>query len=127
MKRFRMPTAYTILFFLLIVVAAATWLIPAGSYQREGEDQTPMAGTYAPADPSPQGVGDVLLAPFRGFFDAVDVAVFILMVGGFLGVMMKTGAIDAAVPPPEKETAAKGESRPICWIPSLVKARVTSP
>ena len=97
MKRFRMPTAYTILFFLLIVVAAATWLIPAGSYQREGEDQTPVAGTYAPADPSPQGVGDVLLAPFRGFFDAVDVAVFILMVGGFLGVMMKTGAIDAGI------------------------------
>ena len=27
-----MPTAYTILFLLLILVAAATWIIPAGSY-----------------------------------------------------------------------------------------------
>lgn len=97
MKRFHMPTAYTILFFLLIAVAVATWLIPAGSYQREGEEQTPVAGSYAPAEQNPQGVGDVLLAPFRGFFDAVDVAVFILMVGGFLGVMMKTGAIDAGI------------------------------
>ena len=97
MKRFRMPTAYTILFFLLIAVAAATWIIPAGSYRREGADQAPVAGSYAPAEPNPQGVDDVLLAPFRGFFDAVDVAVFILMVGGFLGVMMKTGAIDAGI------------------------------
>ena len=85
MRRFRMPTAYTILFFLLVAVAAATWLIPAGRYERAGEDQAPVAGTYAPAEPNPQGAGDVVLAPFRGFFDAADVALFILMVGGFLG------------------------------------------
>lgn len=97
MKKFHMPTAYTILFVLLIVVAAATWMIPAGAYQRQGEDETPIAGTYAPVEQRPQGVGDVLLASFEGFYDAVDVALFILMVGGFLGVVMKTGAIDAGV------------------------------
>ena len=36
-------------------------------------------------------------AAFSGFYDAVDVCVFILMVGGFLGVVMKTGAVDAGV------------------------------
>ena len=30
-KKFHMPTAYTILFLLLILVAAAPWIIPAGS------------------------------------------------------------------------------------------------
>jgi uncharacterized ion transporter superfamily protein YfcC len=39
----------------------------------------------------------VILASFQGFYDAVDVALFILMVGGFLGVVMATGAIDAGV------------------------------
>lgn len=97
MKKFHMPTAYTILFILLILVAAATWIIPAGAYQRQGEEETPIAGTYAPVEQQPQGVGDVLLASFEGFYDAVDVALFILMVGGFLGVVMKTGAIDAGV------------------------------
>ena len=97
MKKFRMPTAYTILFVLLILVAAATWVVPAGSYQRAGEEQTPVAGTYAPVEQQPQGPGEVLLASFQGFYDAVDVALFILMVGGFLGVVMKTGAIDAGV------------------------------
>ena len=56
-----------------------------------------MAGTYARVEQQPQGVGDVIQASFHGFYDAVDVALFILMVGGFLGVVMKTGAIDAGV------------------------------
>ena len=97
MKKFRMPTAYTILFLLLILVAAATWVIPAGAYQRAGEEEAPVAGTYQSVERQPQGPGEVILASFQGFYDAVDVALFILMVGGFLGVVMKTGAIDAGV------------------------------
>ena len=31
-SKFRMPTAYTILFLLILLVAAATWVIPSGSY-----------------------------------------------------------------------------------------------
>ena len=95
MKRFKIPTSYTILFLLLILVAAATWLVPPGQY--DTLDGEPVAGSYHPADPSPQGPGAVLQAPFKGFYDAVDVALFILMVGGFLGVVMKTEAIDAGV------------------------------
>ena len=90
-----MPTAYTILFLLLILVAAATWIIPAGSY--DYVDGVPVAGTYHAVAQNPQGVGDVLKAAFSGFYDAVDVCIFILMVGGFLGVVMKTGAVDAGV------------------------------
>ena len=94
-KAFRMPTAYTILFLLLILVAAATWLIPAGAY--DYADGVPVAGSYHLIQGNPQGVGAVMKAAFSGFFDAVDVCVFILMVGGFLGVVMKTGAVDAGV------------------------------
>ena len=43
-RKFHMPTAYTILFLLLILVAAATWIIPAGSY--DYVDGVPVAGTY---------------------------------------------------------------------------------
>ena len=94
-RTFRMPTAYTILFLLIAAVAAATWLIPAGSYVYE--DELPRPGSYHTVEGDPAGVGDVLQASFAGFYDAVDVCVFILMVGGFLGVVMKTGAIDAGV------------------------------
>lgn len=90
-----MPTAYTILFLLIILVALSTWFIPAGSY--DYVDGVPVTGTYHVTAQNPQGVGDVLKAAFNGFYDAVDVCVFILMVGGFLGVVMKTGAVDAGV------------------------------
>ena len=90
-----MPTAYTILFLLIALVALATWFIPAGSY--EYVDGVPQTGTYHTVAPSPQGVGAVLQAAFSGFYDAVDVCLFIIMVGGFLGVVMKTGAVDAGV------------------------------
>ena len=94
-RKFRMPTAYTILFCLILLVALSTWLIPAGSY--DYADGIPISGSYHAVAPTPQGIGAALKAAFRGFYDAVDVCVFILMVGGFLGVVMKTGAIDAGV------------------------------
>jgi uncharacterized ion transporter superfamily protein YfcC len=104
----KFPTAYTILFGLIIAVAAATWIIPAGQYERRRNDQldkdVPVPGTYHTVDASPQGVRAVLMAPIAGFYNpttntaaAIDVALFVLIIGGFLGVVTKTGAIDAGI------------------------------
>ena len=95
-----MPTAYSILFLLIILVAAATWIVPAGQYDyftdASGYSE-PISGTYHTVEPEAQGIGDILLASFYGFYDAVDICLFILAVGGFLGVTMKTGAINAGI------------------------------
>lgn len=100
-KKFKMPTAYTILFCIIIVMAILTWIIPPGQYDyvetEDGSSKEPISGTYHNVEPNQQGISDVLLAPFEGFYSAVDIALFILMVGGFLGVVMKTGAIDAGI------------------------------
>ena len=104
----RFPSAFTILFVLIILVAALTWIIPAGLYDRVpsealGED-VPVAGSYAPTEANPQGVFDVILAPIAGFYDpdsytanAIDVSLFVLIIGGFIGVVTATGAIDAGI------------------------------
>ncbi len=104
----RFPSAYTILFGLIILVAIATWFVPAGEYDRVfnealGRD-VPVPGTYKEVEPNPQGFFDVVLAPIAGFYDpdtyeasAIDVALFVLVIGGFLGVVAKTGAIDAGI------------------------------
>ena len=55
-----MPTAYTILFCLIIFVAVTTWFIPAGSY--DYADGVPVSGSYHTVDPAPQGAGAVLKA-----------------------------------------------------------------
>lgn len=107
-QSFKFPTAYTILFALIAVVAAATWVVPAGQYDRVRNEQldkeVPVPGTYKTVDPSPQGLRAVLIAPIAGFYNpdsnqaaAIDVALFVLIIGGFLGVVTKTGAIDAGI------------------------------
>jgi uncharacterized ion transporter superfamily protein YfcC len=114
-KKFTFPTAFTILFILLIVIAAATWIVPAGSYDYD-EEGSPIPGTYKEVDPNPQKLlVSTLKGPINGMygiegedgsvdvwnygelFGAIDVAMFVLIIGGFLGVTMKTGAINAGI------------------------------
>ena len=105
---FRFPTAFTILYALIILVAALTWVIPAGKYERVASEalgkDVPVAGSYAPTEANPQGIFDVILAPIAGFYDpdsytanAIDVSLFVLIIGGFIGVVTATGAIDAGI------------------------------
>ena len=91
-----MPSAETILILLILVVAALTWILPAGQYSYL-PDGSPITGSYQAVARSGQNLWAVTRAPLEGFYEAAQVAVFILMVGGFLGVMGKTGAIDAGI------------------------------
>jgi len=107
-QAFEFPTAYSILFALIALLAIATWVVPAGQYQRvestELGREIAVAGSYHAVEANPQGVFDVLMAPVAGFYDAetgktraVDVVLFVLFIGGFMGVIGKTGALDAAI------------------------------
>jgi len=104
----RFPTAYTILFALTIVMAALTWVLPAGQYERAVNEalgkEAPVPGTYQVVEAAHQGLFDVLLAPIAGFYDqstgmanAIDVSLFVLIIGGFLGVVNATGAINTGI------------------------------
>ncbi len=114
-RSFKLPSAYTILFVLIVVVAALTYVIPAGRYDYN-TDGTPIPNTYHSVPATPQRIiRDSLMAPINGMygiegadktispynsgdlFGAIDVALFILVIGGFLGVTMKTGAIQVGI------------------------------
>jgi uncharacterized ion transporter superfamily protein YfcC len=113
--RFTLPSAYTILFALIVLAAIATWIVPAGTYD-QNEEGEPIPGTYHEVEANPQRVlVDSITAPINGLygienkkgninyynsgtlFGAIDVALFIIVIGGFLGVTMKTGAIQAGI------------------------------
>ncbi|TVP90772.1 MAG: YfcC family protein [Pseudomonadaceae bacterium] len=123
----RFPTAYTILFLLIILVAALTWIIPAGQYERVMNDEigreVAVPGTFELVEPNPQGIVEVLMAPTAGFYDpdsyvanAIDVALFVLFLGGFLGVVNATGAIDTGI----RSAMHRLEGREIWMIPILM-------
>ncbi|MGF1704012.1 YfcC family protein [Photobacterium makurazakiensis] len=123
----KFPSAYTILFGLIAFVALLTWIVPAGQYDRVmNEDlgrEVPVTGTYQPVESNPQGIVDVLIAPIDGFYDhntyeaaAIDVSLFILVIGGFLGLVTKTGAIDAGI----ERVTARLHGREELMIPILM-------
>lgn len=126
-REIRFPAAYTILFSLIILVAALTWIVPAGQYETTFSEtlgrEVPVAGTYHRSESNPQGVLDVIMAPIKGLYDpdtnqanAIDVALFVLVIGGLIGVVAATGAIDAGIT--RAMTATRGRER---WmIPGLM-------
>jgi uncharacterized ion transporter superfamily protein YfcC len=114
-KKFTFPSAFTILFLLLILIALATWIVPSGLYDYD-PDGAPIPGTYHSVPANPQKLlQSALKGPINGMygieddtgnvdvwnygelFGAIDVAMFVLIIGGFLGVTMKTGAINAGI------------------------------
>jgi uncharacterized ion transporter superfamily protein YfcC len=114
-RRFTLPSAYTILFALIVLAAIATWIIPAGTYDLNDAGE-PLPGTYHEVDAEPSRIFvDSLTAPINGLygienaegninyynegtlFGAIDIALFIIVIGGFLGVTMKSGAIQTGI------------------------------
>ena len=102
------PSAYTILFALIVIMAALTWIIPAGEYDKQFSESldkdVPVAGTYKVVESNPQTFTDIVLAPIAGFYNpssyeanAIDVAVFVLVIGGFIGIVTSTHSIRAGI------------------------------
>jgi uncharacterized ion transporter superfamily protein YfcC len=139
-RRFTVPSPYAVLGAVIVVAAIATWLLPAGRYERvsyeeagnvlvvesptgtvtlpaeqsvldslgvriglekftSGGIRRPVAipGTYREEGKAEQGAIAVLQAPIRGLYDAVDVVLFVLVIGGFIEVFSRSGAFEAGI------------------------------
>mgnify|MGYP001228449970 CR=1 FL=1 len=104
----KVPNTFTILLLLISLFSILTFVLPAGKYERVENKQlgrdVPIPGSYSVVEASPQGFFDTLMAPISGFYNpssyevgAIDVSLFVLMVGGFLAVVTKTGAIETGI------------------------------
>ncbi|MGR3741890.1 YfcC family protein [Companilactobacillus sp. DQM5] len=111
-KKLNMPSSFTILFFLIIIVAILTWIIPAGEYATTKSGEI-IANTYHSKAANPQGIWDVFMAPIKGMVGTKDsdgtvaISLFILVIGGFLGVVNKTRALDDGISATLKKYAGK--------------------
>ena len=56
-----------------------------------------VPGTYRRTPPNRQGPLAVLMAPIAGITEAIDVVLFVLVIGGFIGVFNRAGAFDAGL------------------------------
>lgn len=150
-KKLEFPTAFTVLFIVLILAAALTYIVPAGLYSKlvydsemdvfviedqegntttvsatqktldnlnikmdiskfkDGSIRKPVAipDTYQRIPQSPQGIVSIIMAPVQGIMDTVDIMVFVLILGGIIGLINKTGTFDAAIAALSRRTQGK--------------------
>lgn len=124
-----MPHAYTLVFFLIIVVAILTWILPSGQFERtivetsSGERSVAVAGTYQQVPKVSedgtdlrQGIPQVLMAPGKGIQAAVEVLAFVLIIGGVFQILTKTNALNIGIRRVIKKLGNKG----ILIIPILM-------
>lgn len=56
-----------------------------------------VPGTYQEVEASPQGIKAIINAPIKGIYDSIDIILFVLIIGGFIGVFAHSGAMDKGV------------------------------
>ena len=95
--RLRVPHPMVLLLGAVFVAAFLTWVLPAGSYEREvnpaSSRERVLAGTYHSVEASPVGPFAAVLAVPRGIVAGADVIVVILFVGGAFAMLDSTGAL----------------------------------
>lgn len=125
-KGFRVPDTYVIIFFVVVLAALLTYLIPQGIYETtdvkyvvDGVEKTRTViqdGSFQYAldkngEPLKQGVPLFKAGGETGLFNymfegivsgdkwgsAVGIIAFILVIGGAFGVVLKTGAVEAGI------------------------------
>lgn len=150
-KKKGFPTAFTVLFIVLVFAAILTYIVPAGLYSKltynsdtnqfiitdqagntenmeateetlkslnihmdlekfkTGEITKPIAisGTYKQIEQRPQGIVELILAPIQGVMDTVGIMVFVLILGGIIGLVNKTGTFDAGIAALSRKTKGK--------------------
>ena len=150
-KNFEFPTAYTVLFLILILVTVLTHVIPAGKYNRlsyqestnefvvetygngnvnleatqknldkleikidvnkftDGTIKKPMAipNTYVKLDGKAQGFKELIIAPISGIAESIDIIIFVLVLGGIVGIVNKTGTFNIAMKAISQKTKGK--------------------
>ena len=150
-KNFEFPTAYTVLFLILILVTVLTHVIPAGKYNRlsyeestnefvvetygngninleatqknldkleikidvnkfiDGTIKKPMAipNTYVKLDGKAQGLKELIIAPISGIAESIDIIIFVLILGGIVGIVNKTGTFNIAMKAISQKTKGK--------------------
>ncbi len=150
-KKREFPTAFTVLFVILIFAAILTYIVPSGKFSRltyddatrefvitdhndetkvvpatqsvldnfniqldlskfeDGSIKKPIAipGTYVQIEQQPQGLVEVIKSPILGTMDSVDIMIFVLILGGVIGLVNKVGAFDAGIGALSKKTKGK--------------------
>lgn len=100
-KLFKMPHTYVILFMVILVMVALTYIIPAGEFIRVVDPNTGRTvvdpASFHAVDQNPAHLFDIFKAVPKGMKAASSIIFFIFIVGGAFQIITATGAIEASI------------------------------
>ena len=82
-------SAFTIILILIYLLAAVTHILPTAQF--DGDKIVNGSGVVGAT------LSQALLAPIKGFGDAIDICVFVLILGSFLKIVNSTNAIETGI------------------------------
>jgi uncharacterized ion transporter superfamily protein YfcC len=93
------PHTYVLLVAIMVVAALASWLIPAGEYDRVDHEgrQIIDPDSYHRVPANPAGVFAVTTAFPKALIEVADIVFYIFIIGGAFGVLNETGSIHAGI------------------------------
>lgn len=94
-KGSRVPHVFALMFIITIFMAALTWLIPAGQYERvkEGTVTKVVADSFKLMDSNPQGFWEIFNSVVKGWIQSASMIFMVFFVGGAIRILEETGTI----------------------------------
>lgn len=100
-KKSKVPHTYVVLFMVVIAVAIASYIIPAGQFDRVKDEQTGRSvvdpESFHEVESNPTTFFRLFTSVPKGMRDAQSIIFFIFIVAGSFQIITATGAIDAGI------------------------------
>lgn len=98
-KKERKINVFVLLLCILAIATLFTYILPAGEYARiEADGRTTVdANSFKWIESAPVGLFDMIKAIHTGMVEAGNIIFFLLIIGGFFGVLRATGTVDVLI------------------------------
>ncbi len=92
-KKRKSPSAFSILFIILFIVFIVSMILNGKTFA----PVTPQGFDHPVSSVKSVPFSGLVMSPYKGFVDAIEISIFVLVLGGFLGVVQATGALEAGI------------------------------
>lgn len=98
-NKFKVPHTYVIIFFLVVLVALLTYIIPAGQFERAKDASTGktliVVESFKYIESNPASIVDIFKSFVKGLNSSSGIVFFIFIVGGAFQIITATGTVEA--------------------------------
>jgi len=98
-KKFKIPHVFVLLMLIVLIAAIMSYIVPAGMYDRVDVDGRSLidAESFHYIDRTPVGLMTLLSSMSAGMEQGAAIIFFVFIVGGSIGVLQDSGAIEGGL------------------------------